>query len=314
MLMQDIPIPNADLDGNIKVLRVDFKAVIKNKDGSQKIILIELQKSKNPVDGVRFRTYLGNSYIKSEKENDGKTPAAFEIVTIYLLGYKDSEIPVSVLHVQRNYFDVIKGESLKISSNFVEKLVHECYVIQIPLLDIESRVELERILNIFNQVFVMDTKEPLIMRFLQKPDSHPLMIRMARRLREAASEDEVRRQMQEESLYELELEMQRMNKDLLDQTQIDLEKTQIDLEKTQVNLEKMQVNLEKTQVNLGKSQAELKIERQERKKTEVKLEETKVKLEKTEANLETTQLKVNQMATEMEQMKAMLQQLLKDKK
>ena len=40
------------------LFRLDFKAIIKNEDGSTKKVLIELQKSKTPTDIQRFRNYL----------------------------------------------------------------------------------------------------------------------------------------------------------------------------------------------------------------------------------------------------------------
>ncbi|NCU33100.1 MAG: hypothetical protein EOM23_09270, partial [Candidatus Moranbacteria bacterium] len=42
----------------LTLFRLDFKAVIKDADGSTKTVLIELQKSKYPTDIQRFRNYL----------------------------------------------------------------------------------------------------------------------------------------------------------------------------------------------------------------------------------------------------------------
>jgi hypothetical protein len=45
----------------LTLFRLDFKATIRQADGSQKTVLIELQKSKFPSDISRFRRYLGAS-------------------------------------------------------------------------------------------------------------------------------------------------------------------------------------------------------------------------------------------------------------
>ena len=47
----------------LTLFRLDFKAIIKQADGSQKTVLIELQKSKYKTDIQRFRSYLGANYL-----------------------------------------------------------------------------------------------------------------------------------------------------------------------------------------------------------------------------------------------------------
>ncbi|WP_339133280.1 MAG: hypothetical protein WGN25_12350 [Candidatus Electrothrix sp. GW3-4] len=47
---------------NLTVFRIDFSAVIRQEDGSRKLVLIEIQKAKLPTDIMRFRKYLGGQY------------------------------------------------------------------------------------------------------------------------------------------------------------------------------------------------------------------------------------------------------------
>jgi hypothetical protein len=80
-----------DEAGEIKIFHLDFKAVISMADGTQKSVLIELQKAKKSLDIMRFRRYLGENYGKEEirTNDDGQAEGyAIEIVTIYILGYK----------------------------------------------------------------------------------------------------------------------------------------------------------------------------------------------------------------------------------
>nr|MDU9044507.1 hypothetical protein [Candidatus Electrothrix aestuarii] len=49
---------------NLTVFRIDFSAVIRQEDGSRKLVLIEIQKAKLPTDIMRFRKYLGGQYHK----------------------------------------------------------------------------------------------------------------------------------------------------------------------------------------------------------------------------------------------------------
>ena len=56
----------------LSLFRLDFKALIREADGTGKTVLIELQKSKYITDIQRFRNYLGSSYMT--KLQDLKSP------------------------------------------------------------------------------------------------------------------------------------------------------------------------------------------------------------------------------------------------
>ncbi|NJO86553.1 MAG: hypothetical protein HC821_00200 [Lewinella sp.] len=51
------------------IYRLDFKAIIKNRDGHQQLVLIELQKANLATTAGRFRNYLGHSYLQEAKGN-----------------------------------------------------------------------------------------------------------------------------------------------------------------------------------------------------------------------------------------------------
>ena len=57
----------------IKIVRMDFVATVRNKDGKEKKVMIEIQQSLNPIDVFRFRSYIAKHYsaheniIKKEK-------------------------------------------------------------------------------------------------------------------------------------------------------------------------------------------------------------------------------------------------------
>ncbi|MFQ3576546.1 MAG: hypothetical protein SNJ77_08935, partial [Cytophagales bacterium] len=53
-------------DFTINVMRLDFKATIKLKDGEEKVVLIEVQKAKVLSDIGRFRRYLASQYNDSK--------------------------------------------------------------------------------------------------------------------------------------------------------------------------------------------------------------------------------------------------------
>jgi hypothetical protein len=48
---------------NLSIYRLDFSAKISEADGSEKVIIIEIQKSKFTHENMRFRKYLGKQYM-----------------------------------------------------------------------------------------------------------------------------------------------------------------------------------------------------------------------------------------------------------
>jgi len=127
----------------IKILRLDFKAIIKKKDGTLFKVLIELQKSKQVFDVMRFRRYLGDNYRNEDQlvEKDGL--AVFRplpIITIYFLGFLLNNVPSGVIKVKRQYVDAVTEEILGVKDDFVELLTHDSYMIQVGRLPKESVV------------------------------------------------------------------------------------------------------------------------------------------------------------------------------
>ena len=139
----------------VRIYRLDFKAVIKTASGELRTILIEIQKSKNGLEVHRFQTYLGLSYLKGHTDSqkkDAPPKATHPITVIYFLGFRLKEIKVPILKVDRQYLNGITNRKLKnVKSDFVERLSHDLYAIQIPRLKMHARTEVESMLDVFNQ-------------------------------------------------------------------------------------------------------------------------------------------------------------------
>jgi hypothetical protein len=156
----EIPLP---INESILVLRMDFKATVKYRDGSIQVIIIELQKAKLHTDIMRFRRYLGQQYQDTANSEVTRTfttkdgdvveyKKAFPILSIYFLGHKlDYGKPIPVIKVARQYVDIATGETLEGKEEFIESLTHDSFIIQIPYLKGNRRTELEQLLHIFDQ-------------------------------------------------------------------------------------------------------------------------------------------------------------------
>lgn len=207
--------------GEIKIFHLDFKAVIELGEGMQKTVLIELQKAKKSHDILRFRKYLGENYTKEEvrKSSTGELESyALEIVTIYLLGFKLEGVEVPVLKVSRKYEDAITQEEVLAKNDFIQKLTHESYTIQIPRLQSSQRTQLEEVLEIFRQE---NAGEDLhVLHFVKEP-KNALVKKIVKRLSKAASNAAIKRGMEAEDSIE-----RLINREMKAQAQVYEEKLQ----------------------------------------------------------------------------------------
>ena len=141
----------------LSVFRLDFIATIKTETGEYKKVLIEIQKAKNEIDVMRFRNYLAEHYKKEDTINDEKV--ALPITNIYILGFKLPEIETPCIKVERKYKDLINKIILEVKSNFVEKLTHDSYVVQVERITDRYSTKLDKLLSVFEQTNFVDDKK-----------------------------------------------------------------------------------------------------------------------------------------------------------
>lgn len=140
------------------IARFDFVATIKTETGQFKKILIEIQKARHPMDMGRFRNYLGINYQKEDVVYlvKGKKKIVLPIVSIYLLGFNLPEIQTPILKVARQYIDQISNTIINKKSDFIEKLTHDCHIVQILRIENKLQSKLEKLLSVFEQKGFID--------------------------------------------------------------------------------------------------------------------------------------------------------------
>ena len=158
---------------SIWVYRLDFIATIKTESGEYKKVLIEIQKAKNRVDLMRFRNYLAEQYKKEDTINQQKV--ILPITTIYLLGFKLPEIETPCLKVERNYNDLINKKILTKKSDFVEKLTHDSFIVQVERVTGRYQTRLDKLLSVFEQTNFVDDKK-IIKEFKHSADLEEVKI------------------------------------------------------------------------------------------------------------------------------------------
>jgi predicted transposase/invertase (TIGR01784 family) len=152
--------PMDDDDKRPRFMRIDYSATIRNKDGEEQKILIEMQKGSGSENILRFREYLAVAGYMPKKDEKNPIP----VITVYFLGFKLQHVDTPCLKVARQYIDMLNNTVLETKEKFVELLTHDSYIIQAQRINInkEPRTRLENILSVFEQKnFVGDKDETI---------------------------------------------------------------------------------------------------------------------------------------------------------
>jgi hypothetical protein len=238
---------STETSGDIRILRFDFKAVIKKPNGEINKVLIELQKAKKAFDVMRFRRYLGDNYRKeddvlNDKGDLDKRP--LPIITIYFLGFPLNSIQSGVVKINREYRDVVTQEILDIKEDFVELLTHDSYLIQVRKLAKAARNKLERVLHIFSPIYQSTTDKHQL--DFQGDTNDPLVKKMVDRLGRAIASEEIRDLMDVEDELDriFDREMKKKDEIIAEKEEVIAEKEEIIAEKDKLLIEEFQKNLE----------------------------------------------------------------------
>ena len=196
---QETVLPYSFATQKLTLFRLDFKAKIKEADGTRKTVLIELQKSKFSTDIQRFRNYLGANYMARPKENSQVDEPVvvyegpYPIITIYILGYPLDDLPYMAVTVNRDIINAVSKEKINVKSFFIEHLTHQSHIIQIRRLPEKRRTLLEKFLVLFNQAWC--TEDGYIIDLQEVPKE---FMDMATYLQSALMDDNFRRNLEAE--------------------------------------------------------------------------------------------------------------------
>ncbi len=178
----------------VSVFRLDFIATIKTESGDYKKILIEIQKARQQIDLMRFRNYLAEQYKKTDRINEEEL--VLPITTIYILGFKLPDILSPCIKVNRIYQDLVHKTVIEKKNDFIEKLTHDCFVVQVHRITDRYQTRLDKLLSVFEQAhFTDDTK--IIKKYIHQTDVEEVKI-MTDILHYAGTEPEERQKLETE--------------------------------------------------------------------------------------------------------------------
>ena len=240
----------------ISLFRIDFSAKIRENDGSEHLVLIELQKTWLITETLRFRQYLGTQYLNKENiieeknEHGQRRTYGLPIISIYILGHPLGDLTEPVVYVRRRYLDY-DDNPLPSPDPFIESLTHDSIIVQIPYLTGRTRNRLERLLSVFDQEYRQADSE----HYLEINDEHldDEVKCVVHRLLKAAAAPNVRRAMEieDEILSEIEdrdTTIMMKNKEIEQKEQEIEQKEQVIEQNKQVIEQKEQVIEQKEQV------------------------------------------------------------------
>ena len=181
---------------NLSNFRIDFGARVRETDGAERLILIELQKTWVETEVMRFRQYVSVQYSNTENMCTGDdSHYAIPMVSVYLLGHRIQNLKEPVLYVRRKCFDYDGNEVTEgLPDRFIDSLTHDSIVVQIPRITGRRQNRLESVLSVFNQSLVGDSRQILNIDEASYGDDSELT-RIIRRLQSAAVNKEIRQNM-----------------------------------------------------------------------------------------------------------------------
>jgi hypothetical protein len=248
----------------ISMFRVDFAATIRESDGREHLILIELQKTWLETETLRFRQYLALQYNNKEnmrKDTDGKY--ALPTVAVYLLGHRVGDIEEAIVYARHKVYDYDGNEVVLAQPDpFVESLQHDSIIVQIPLLHGKVNNRLEKVLSVFDQSQAHSEDQRVLKVDESYYDGDDDMAYILRRLQSAASDPDIRSSMIAEDEFFKAIEdrdTEIMLKDkLIKQKDEDIKQKEEDLKQKDEDLKQKNEDLRQKDKDLKQKDKDLK--------------------------------------------------------
>ncbi len=235
--------PNVTRD-NISMFRIDFAAKVKENDGNTHLILIELQKTWLDTETLRFRRYLALQYNAEEnmqKEGDNKG-YAIPMVAVYLLGHRIGDIEKAVVYVGHKTVDYDGKEVANGDTDpFINSLIHDSIIVQIPLLHGKINNSLDKVLSVFDQTKRDERNQQIVRLEGANYEDDSEMMYLLHRLSLATMSAEVRQEMNDEDEYYSVIEAR--------DTQVMKLNEMVSKQYAQINEQTAQINEQTAQIN-----------------------------------------------------------------
>jgi hypothetical protein len=262
-------------DVGYSIFRLDFMATIKTKQGENKKILIEVQKSWDESDLTRFRSYLGEQYTRTEIIDGQET--VLPIIVIYVLGFNLEGVPYASLRCGR-FFTELQGENIvSVKSKFIECTNHDSYIIQTKRIkDARCRSRLDELLSLFEQDHFIWEKTEIGKEYLHQSEDEDIQL-ITSVLQEMIADPKEREEIEKEAealriIDNLFGKTNRKQKKELEEQKKELKQKDKELEKKDKELEEQKKELKEQKKELEEQKKEIKEQKKELKQKDKEIE------------------------------------------
>ena len=154
---------------SIKLFHLDFTATIALPNGTEELVMIELQKANKASDIFRFKRYISANFQKKQIKEvvNSRTKAIEEkafpirLLPIFILNFRiENEINDLVIKINRVKHGLFKDKNLQKQNEFIDHLSYDLLVVQLPNLkrinkseyeNDEKKAKLFALLKLFDQ-------------------------------------------------------------------------------------------------------------------------------------------------------------------
>lgn len=162
-------LPSNTTDNEITLFHLDFTATIQLADGTEELVMIELQKANKASDIFRFKRYISTNFQK-KKETEIVNPKTqvvekvdrpIRLIPIFILNFRiENEVNDLIIRTDRTKTGVFKNKELKKHNDFIDNLTYDLWIVQLPNLaniteedydDDEYKMKLYLLLKLFDQ-------------------------------------------------------------------------------------------------------------------------------------------------------------------
>lgn len=126
---------------DLRLFHLDFTAIVELPDGSEEMIMIELQKASQPDDIFRFKRYISSNFLRKQVK-EIIHPTTLEVTTInkpirlipiFILNFRiENEINDLLIRTNRIKTGVFKNKPLEKANEFIDNLSYDMLVVQLP--------------------------------------------------------------------------------------------------------------------------------------------------------------------------------------
>ncbi|MBU0764477.1 MAG: hypothetical protein KJ607_06560 [Bacteroidetes bacterium] len=149
---EDFSIEDPKTQDDIRLFHLDFTATVELPDGTEELIMIEIQKASEPDDIFRFKRYISKNFQKKqereiihpESQAVKTVNKPIRLIPIFILNFRiENEINDLLIKTDRIKTGIFKNKSLQRHNEFIDNLSYDIWVVQLPNLHNISQEEYE---------------------------------------------------------------------------------------------------------------------------------------------------------------------------